>query len=358
MFRLQLTHYVPSSGTSVARWQWLGRNGTRAGKLLKVDRVVCNWTINSLFQFIQLEESTIRQRLGGRRDSAAQISANSPPSTSPPPGAQRRRRSSLAQLTDILREWSGGSKRNQKPPLNRRETLADLARSLPWGRTTADNNSQYNNTTIQASHAPPLRKRRESSADSGIKSMRSRRESHQSDFQKAWPRKESPNERDKENTNTDTSTDCTRNGSRRGSGESYRSGRRDSTIGQSNTTPPPKVVGTTKKRRDSLVVAEPPNFRQEQRPSTSSTDSGPQLFPVCHVDTGCQALPPPTIVMSSVTPPATSPTAPQKARRDSTTQCGRVQRRDSRASPERSGKSLSVCACKFLYFYDNVTLKV
>lgn len=259
-------------------------------------------------------------------------------------GAQRRRRSSLAQLTDILREWSGGSKRNQKPPLNRRETLADLARSLPWGRTTADNSQYNNNTTIQASHAPPLRKRRESSADSGIKSMRSRRESHQSDMQKAWPRKESPNEKDKENTNTDTSTDCTRNGSRRGSGESYRSGRRDSTIGQNTTPPPPKVVGTTKKRRDSLVVAELPNFRQEQRPSTSSTDSGPQLFPICHVvDTGCQALPPPTIVMSSVTPPATSPTAPLKGRRDSTTQCGRVQRRDSRASPERSGKSLYVC---------------
>ena len=34
----------------------------------------------------QEEESTIRQRLGGRRDSAAQISGASPPSTSPPPG--------------------------------------------------------------------------------------------------------------------------------------------------------------------------------------------------------------------------------------------------------------------------------
>lgn len=33
---------------------------------------------------LQLEECTIRQRLGGRRDSAAQIST--PPSTSPPPG--------------------------------------------------------------------------------------------------------------------------------------------------------------------------------------------------------------------------------------------------------------------------------
>lgn len=228
--------------------------------------------------------------------------------------------------------------------MNRRETLADLARSLPWGRTNTETSSQYQ------SHAPPLRKRRESSADSGIKSMRSRRESHTSDFQKAWSsRKESSNERsterersersdrerERDNTDTGTSTDCTRNGSRRGSGESYRSGRRDSTIQPVTPPPPPKVVSTTKKRRDSLTVVELPNFRQEQRPSTSSTasDSGP-YFTVSHVDTGCQALPPPTIVMSSVTPPATSPTAPP-GRRDSTTQCGRVNRRDSKASPER-----------------------
>lgn len=275
----------------------------------------------------QLEESTIRQRLGGRRDSAAQISAASPPSTSPPP-SQRRRRSSLAQLTDILREWSGGGSKRQKAPLNRRETLADLARSLPWGRNT-DNSTQNNQSHVVQ------RKRRESSADSGIKSMRSRRESHTSDFSKMWPKKESPNERDKENTDTGASTDGTRSGSRRGSGESSRSGRRDSTINRALTPPPPKVVGTTRKRRDSLTVVELPNFRQEQRPSTSSTasDSGPYF--VNSTDTGTQALPPPTIVTSSVTPPATSPTAPSNQRRDSTTQCGRVNRRDSRASPER-----------------------
>lgn len=52
-------------------------------------------------------------------------------------------------------------------------------------------------------------------------------------------------------------------------------------------------------------------------------------------DSACQALPPPTIITSSVTPPATSPTA-SKARRDSTTQCGRANRRDSRASPDRT----------------------
>uniref|UniRef100_A0A182MCU4 Uncharacterized protein n=1 Tax=Anopheles culicifacies TaxID=139723 RepID=A0A182MCU4_9DIPT len=242
----------------------------------------------------QVEESTIRQRLGGRRDSAAQISGASPPSTSPPPGAQRRRRSSLAQLTDILREWSGGGSKRQKAPLNRRETLADLARSLPWNKaTTAETYNNQNNS----GHAPPLRKRRESSADSG--------------------------------------------GSRRNSNDSSRdrSSRRDSTIGGTATPPPPpKVVGAQRKRKDSLVVAEMPNFRQEQRPSTSSTasDSGPLFVAVGHVDSACQALPPPTIITSSVTPPATSPTA-QKGRRDSTTQCGtKMTRRDSRVSPERA----------------------
>lgn len=235
----------------------------------------------------QLEESTIRQRLGGRRDSAAQISAASPPSS--PPSSQRRRRSSLAQLTDILREWSGGSKKATKCPLNRRETLADLARSLPWGRNTDNSTNQ--------SHAAQ-RKRRESSADSGIRSMRSRRESHTSDFHKFFQKKESSTDRDREkennsnnnnnnNNNTDTgaSTEGTRDGSRRGSGDSFRS-RRDSSFNRAITPPPPpKVVGATRKQRDSLTVVELPNFRQEQRPSTSSTasDSGPTFVTV---DTG------------------------------------------------------------------------
>uniref|UniRef100_A0A182T017 Uncharacterized protein n=1 Tax=Anopheles maculatus TaxID=74869 RepID=A0A182T017_9DIPT len=301
-----------------------------------------------------VEESTIRQRLGGRRDSAAQISGASPPSTSPPPGAQRRRRSSLAQLTDILREWSGGGSKRQKAPLNRRETLADLARSLPWNKaTTADT---YNNNQTNSGHAPPLRKRRESSADSGVKSWSYRRDSHASDFRKEreWERdrekererekdRERERERERERDRDDYiySADNYRNGSRRNSNDSSRdrSSRRDSTIGGTATPPPPpKVVGAQRKRKDSLVVAEMPNFRQEQRPSTSSTasDSGPLFVAVAHVDSACQALPPPTIITSSVTPPATSPTA-QKGRRDSTTQCGtKMTRRDSRVSPERA----------------------
>lgn len=150
----------------------------------------------------QLEESTIRQRLGGRRDSSAQAPGTSPPSTSPA-GAPRRRRSSLAQLTDILREWSGGgSKRQTKAPLNRRETLADLARSLPWGRTSNDSNTQTISTTITTvgSVVPSqgLKKRRESSAEVGLKSSKSRRDSHSAELTKLWARRESPNDRDRE----------------------------------------------------------------------------------------------------------------------------------------------------------------
>ncbi|EDV91753.1 GH24429 [Drosophila grimshawi] len=136
--------------------------------------------------------------------------------------------------------------------------------------------------------------------------------------------------------------------SRRGSGESYPSGsRRDSSVAGRVTTPPPPAKYQITKKRDSLAAPEFPIFRQEQRPSTSSAGSNsdsisvPQISTSNYhshqqVDTACQALPPPTIITSSVTPPATSPTAP-KGRRDSTTQCGRGQRRDSKAgiSPER-----------------------
>lgn len=263
--------------------------------------------------------------MGGRRDSAAQASGASPPSTSPPPN-RNRRRSSLAQLTDILREWSGGSKRN-KPPLNRRETLADLARSLPWHRIS---NDQYSSTT--AVHAPPLRKRRESSADSGIKSMRSRRDSHTSDVTKVWTKRDAATEKENQEIPSITGpseppSSTTRNGSRRGSGDSASksTARRDSLV-----VPPPKVIATHKKRRDSLAAPETPNFRQEQRPSTSSGDSGSLLAPQ-QVDFSTQCIPMPTMMITSVSPPATSPKfeMAKSGRRDSTTQC-RINRRESR----------------------------
>lgn len=362
-------------------------------------------------------------------------------------GTQRRRRSSLAQLTDILREWGGGPKaKASKAPLCRRETLADLARSLPWGRQT---------TTEQPPTPAPittnisiLRKRRESSADSGIKSMtsKSRRDSQQtpsmsefkSDLVKLWSRRESttiiiakdPREREKDREKEREkcrrgSGDSSRSGrrdSRRGSSDSYKSGRRDS---NATTPPPPKIVAAQKKRRDSRTVGDmqhfrdrsaldsiapapsqngalsptppPPSFNIQPAAGPSTTtrmnstgtsislhptsgpsvtlqpSSGPSLtiqpsttpnitvvtvhtapVKVATSDSSCQALPPPTIIMSSVTPPPLSPTAPStqattptrnhpllSSRRDSTTQCGhRLTRRDSRshASPDRSSK--------------------
>ncbi|XP_044572648.1 uncharacterized protein LOC6504085 isoform X3 [Drosophila ananassae] len=325
----------------------------------------------------QLEESTIRQRLGGRRDSAAQITT--PPSTSPPPGLQRRRRSSLAQLTDILREWSGGTKQQHhqqqqaqqqaarsKAQLNRRETLADLARSLPWRTSTTTDactgagGGSGGGSGGGTTYIAP-RKRRESSADSGIRSMRSRRDSNTAEFVRHWNRRESGAVEEQQQTSTCVSVpvvvECTKSASRRGSGESYlSSSRRDSTVAGRVTTPPPPGKYQMGKKRDSLAAPEFPNFRQEQRPSTSSagscSDHSTSLYhqpststhhlhlahhAALQVDSACQALPPPTIITSSVTPPATSPTAP-KGRRDSTTQCGRVNRRDSKAgvSPERA----------------------
>lgn len=272
--------------------------------------------------------------------------------------------------------------KKQHKQLCRRETLADLARSLPWGRQTTTESGPTPSITTH-------RKRRESSADSGIRSMgsKSRRDSHYtalSDFRtevaKLWQRRES-------NTTTiiSPSTSMPRRGSgessksgrrdstshshgtsRRGSGESGRSGRRDSTTIIS--PPPPKVVAAQKKRRDSRTISDSSYYRQEQRPSTSSTasDSAPAVSSTVQIttsstttDSSSQALPPPTIITSSVTPPATSPTVPSvpttqpqattpthpllATRRDSTTQCGRLGRRDSRshASPERSSNKLS-----------------
>lgn len=133
------------------------------------------------------------------------------------------------------------------------------------------------------------------------------------------------------NVSVSAEPSTTRNGSRRGSGDSSNRGsRRDSS--QVIGSAPPKVISVQKKRRDSLAAPEIPNFRQEQRPSTSSGDSGP-LYPQQN-DSSCQSIPMPTIITSSVTPPATSPKSevPKSGRRDSTTQCNsRMQhRRESR----------------------------
>lgn len=271
-------------------------------------------------------------------------------------GGPRRRRSSLAQLTDILREWGGGSSapRRQRAPLSRRETLADLARSLPWAR-----------------HEPPPRRRRESSADSGIKSSVSKRRDSRAvphDFKTDFP-----NSLDRKDSIA-VMTNRERRVKRRGSGDGK--DRRDSVDGHrhrrdSLATPPPRIVATHKKRRGSPPTPGPPSFVD------ASSDPGPSTHPPSvtvvtvhepsRSDGECPPMTMPTIITSAVTPSPTSPTVPTSnatqttqatqatqsaqgtqvtpggktppqlgGRRDSTTQCGRA-RRDSRAtaSPER-----------------------
>ncbi|KAJ8687813.1 hypothetical protein QAD02_023607, partial [Eretmocerus hayati] len=243
----------------------------------------------------QVEESTLKQRLGaGRRDSAAQISPPNEVQEPPPLTRDRRRRSSLAQLTDILREWSGtssssqhtkgGSTRSSKLP--RRETLADIAKSLPWSRSQT--------TSSDASQPGSVRgTRRESSVDSGIKSQssaKSRRDSAISEFKndlaRLWGRKDSqvqPQPPPTVISPTPRRGSGESRNSRRGSGESSRS-RRDSVYGQ--TPSPAERVHQCRhhRRRQSQQSVDLQNqsaggtaatkyYRNDQRPSASSTDS-------------------------------------------------------------------------------------
>ncbi|XP_031776631.1 uncharacterized protein LOC100122885 isoform X2 [Nasonia vitripennis] len=326
----------------------------------------------------QLEESTLKQRLGtGRRDSAAQISPpNELQEPSPINRGAGRRRSSLAQLTDLLREWggggsstsnkTGGSTRSNK--LSRRETLADIAaRSLAWSRQT----------TTDSSHLASLRKRRESSVDSGIRSQvstKSRRDSAISDFKndlaRLWGKKDSVSQPQPPPTvisPTPRRGSGESRNSRRGSGESARS-RRDSVYGPSSS-PGERIhrcrhhqrrqsqqsvdLGNHQQQQSNTGSAASKYYRNDQRPSASSTDSAASNAVREHLEanknhngrsrsfesnttttttttaptmvttsttmatsTGDMKhltlepnIQPPTIVMSSVTPPSVSPVA-------------------------------------------------
>lgn len=76
--------------------------------------------------------------------------------------------------------------------MNRRETLADLARSLPWRSNTIDN-SQNSQT---------VKKRRESNVDFSSKSMRTRREQESIESGKIVQKRESHSDKS-ENYNSE-----------------------------------------------------------------------------------------------------------------------------------------------------------
>ncbi|CAD1475820.1 unnamed protein product, partial [Heterotrigona itama] len=208
----------------------------------------------------------------GRRDSATQITSISPPNEPQESSTanQTRRRSSLTRLTDILREWSGGgsSGKSERNKLYRRETLADIAKSLPWSRQT----------TTDASHLERLRKRRESSVDSGIRSQastKSRKDSTiselKNDIARLWGKKEISQPQPPPTVISPTYRGWSDSrGSRRGSGES----------GRTKSQGERKHMCSHHRRRQSQQSMDSGSgvmlmkyYRSDQRPSASSTDS-------------------------------------------------------------------------------------
>lgn len=160
------------------------------------------WEGGNGYDEMQSESSSPRPRVG-RRDSSAQITTIEPPreirETSPP--TSRRRRSSLAQLTDILRDWGrrdateqrststcttasttpvGPLTRRESRDLSRRESFVEMAKSLPWRRKES------------LVEVPRIKNRRESSAE-----MKKRRQSGtdiRTDIAKFLARRESVTE--------------------------------------------------------------------------------------------------------------------------------------------------------------------
>ncbi|XP_034941972.1 uncharacterized protein rsh [Chelonus insularis] len=151
-----------------------------------------------------------------------------------------------------------------------------MAKSLPWPRQTTD-----------SGHGMSLRKRRESSVDSGIKSStssKSRRDSTISDFKndiaKLWSRREilQPQAPPTVISPTPRRGSSESRYSRRGSGESARS-RRDSVMGGMGERKHQCRHHRRKQSQQSQIsvdvgaITPTKYYRSDQRPSASSTDS-------------------------------------------------------------------------------------
>ncbi|XP_069999411.1 serine/arginine repetitive matrix protein 2-like [Penaeus vannamei] len=298
------------------------------------------WEGGNGYDELASESSSPRPRVG-RRDSSAQITTIEPPrevrETSPP--TSRRRRSSLAQLTDLLRDWGrrepaeqrststctsttstpvGPLTRRESRDLSRRESLADIAKSLPWRRKDS------------IVEVPRIKTRRESSAE-----MKKRRQSGtdiRTDIVKFLARRESVAEILRR---------------RRDSLEHEKKERRDSTTQVYTRTSRNSVDKTASPDRPEIqsprIISSPEPRDLAPRPIVTTQVSGEshvsQNSLSSQMSTGGkdQAEPGISEPKSPVSSPA--PSSPTTAiRRDSTTQIYRG-RRDSRpqVSPERGG---------------------
>ena len=94
-----------------------------------------------------------------------------------PPGRPRRRRSSLAQLTDLIRDWGRGGGDRRRAELARCETVADAPpRSLPLARRDSDSRELPPLTRL-AEAVPPRAGRRQSLAEGSLSKGKRRGES-------------------------------------------------------------------------------------------------------------------------------------------------------------------------------------
>ncbi|KAA0187229.1 hypothetical protein HAZT_HAZT008863 [Hyalella azteca] len=288
------------------------------------------WEGGNGWDDIQSDDSAPRVPRTGRRDSSAQITTIDPPTevqeTSPP--TSRRRRSSIAQLTDILRDWgrrdtenrstgtstssSSLARRESRESRVHRDSLAEIAKSLPWGGRR---------DSTATTDVPKIKMRRESSTD--CKKRRQSGTDIRSDIAKLFTKRESVG-------------DIIRR--RRDSIEQEKKERRDSTTQvytrhartfEKTVSPDiasPRIISPEPRERDlvprTMVITQ------------ASAESGVSL--VSQLSGAAPDVVEPTIVepRSPITSPVPTSPTPTWSRRDSQMSRGR---RDSRpqASPDR-----------------------
>lgn len=300
------------------------------------------WEGGNGWDDIQSDDSVPRSTRVGRRDSSAQISTIDPPSESQETSSptSRRRRSSIAQFTDIIRDWgrrdtdnrstststSSLARRESREGRNHRESLVEIAKSLPWG----------GRRDSVSTDVPRNKMRRESSAE-----VRKRRQSGgtdiRSDIAKIFTKRESVGEIIRR---------------RRDSIEQEKKERRDSTTqvysraGRTITESVSPEITTPR-----ITSPEPPKERDliPRTIVTTQTSAESAVSLVSHISTNVQETSEPHSldVRSPLTSPVPTSPTPTNVRRDSTQHVRG--RRDSRpqVSPDRSSRGSREPSPKF-----------
>ena len=277
---------------------------------------------------IQNDDALQRAAIVGRRDSSAQITPLEPPTdvqeSSPP--TSRRRRSSIAHLTDILRDWgrkdndsrststsTGSLIRRESREKNHRESFVDIAKSLPWGSRRESSASDVPKNKLRRGSSTEVKKRRTSGSD--IKS----------DIAKLFMKRESVGEIRKKK-------ECiVKERPMRKNSTSRVQSRKEKVI--TSGPPSPRIASPEPRERSDLIPT-------AMVITQASADSA--VSPVSQLSTTTPEVPDSSADSKSpITSPGTSSPAPGIKRRDSL-QAGKS-RRDSRSqvSPEHTSRKTS-----------------